>query len=66
MVRLADIEKAIRELTPEQLARFREWFAEFDAQLWDRDLENDTASGRLDALADEAINDHRQGRSTEL
>lgn len=66
MVRLTDIEKAVRELSPEELARFREWFAEFDAQAWDREFEHDVASGRLDAIADEAIKDHREGRSTEL
>jgi hypothetical protein len=66
MVRLSDIENAIRNLSQEELARFREWFADFDAQVWDRQLRDDVASSRLDSLADEAIKDHREGRSTEL
>jgi hypothetical protein len=66
MIRLQDIEAAIRNLSPEELVRFRQWFAEYDAQVWDREFEDDVAAGRLDALADEAINDLREGRCTEL
>ena len=45
---------------------FRTWFAEFDASAWDRQMEDDVAAGRLDALADEALNDLRAGRCTDL
>jgi hypothetical protein len=41
------------------------WFAEFDAARWDRQIEEDVAAGRLDALAEEALNDLRQGRCTD-
>ncbi len=61
-----ELEQAVRELSPEQLAEFRRWFAEFDARLWDAELETDVAAGRLDALADEALADFRQGRTTPL
>jgi hypothetical protein len=61
-----EIERAIEKLPPEELARLRAWFAEFDAAQWDRDLERDVAARRLDALADEALDDDRIGRSTDL
>lgn len=61
-----ELEQAVRELSPEQLAEFRRWFAEFDARLWDAELEADVAAGCLDALADEALADYRQGRTTPL
>jgi len=32
------IEPAIRSLTSADLAMLREWFAEFDAHAWDREL----------------------------
>jgi hypothetical protein len=51
---------------PPNLATFRQWFAEFDAAAWDRQIEEDIAAGRLDALADEAIREFREGRCTEL
>jgi hypothetical protein len=66
MSRLPEIEQAIQELPPQDLARFREWFAQFDAAQWDRQLEGDVAAGRLDALAKEAVDDLTNGRNTEL
>ena len=66
MTRVQEIEQAIRQLPQQDLARFRQWFAEFDAALWDRQMEADVAAGRLDDLADEALNDLRENRATEL
>src|ERR1035438_6466001 len=60
-----EIEEAVLRLPAAELAAFRAWFAEFDAAAWDRRIEDDVASGRLDALADEALEDLRAGRCTE-
>ena len=60
------IEEAIRQLSPEDLAALRAWFAAFDAEQWDRHFEEDVAAGRLDALAQEAIQALREGRCTDL
>jgi hypothetical protein len=60
-----EIEEAVQRLTPAELDAFRIWFAEFDATAWDRQLEDDVAAGRLDALADEALEDYGTGRCTE-
>jgi hypothetical protein len=59
-----DIEEAVLRLTPAELDAFRTWFAEFDAASWDRQMEDDVATGRLDTLADEALEDLRAGRCT--
>lgn len=61
-----EIQDAVRKLSTEDLAAFREWFAGFDARLWDRQLEADVAAGRLDKLADEALQDLREGRCSDL
>ena len=61
-----EIQDAVRQLSTEELAAFRQWFAEFDASLWDRQLEADVAAGHLDKLADEALLDLREGRCTDL
>ncbi|MBI3946991.1 MAG: hypothetical protein HY321_13790 [Armatimonadetes bacterium] len=61
-----EVEEAVRQLSSEDLAAFREWFAEFDADAWDRQLEEDILAGRLDALADEAIRQSQKGLCTEL
>ena len=63
---LQEIERAVSQLSPEELAAFRAWFAEFDAAIWDRQLETDVAAGRLDALADKALQDLKEGRCTDL
>ena len=66
MTRIEEIENAVAELPKEELARFREWFAEFEAQVWDREIEDDAEAGRLDKLAEEALRDRDLGRTTEL
>lgn len=61
-----EIEEAIRNLPDDDLVALRAWFAEFDAAAWDRQFERDVAEGRLDALANEALRDSREGRCTAL
>ena len=66
MTRVDELEQAVRKLDPEDLTRFREWFIEFDAELWDRQLERDEAAGKLDALVAEARLEHGRGRTRPL
>jgi hypothetical protein len=43
-----EIEAAVMRLSAVELAAFREWFADFDAEAWDRQIEDDVAlSGEL-------------------
>ena len=62
MSTVQQIENALRQLSAEDRAAFRAWFAEFDAEEWDRQFEADVAAGRLDWLADEARRDLRGER----
>jgi hypothetical protein len=66
MSSIQEIEHAVRQLPPSELAAFRAWFAQFDAEVWDRQFEEDVAAGRLNHLADEALKDLREGRCTDL
>ena len=66
MPTLEDIERAVSELPPEQLARFRAWFEEFEATRFDQRIERDAKAGRLDRLAEQALSDFRAGRIREL
>ncbi|HKQ04125.1 MAG TPA: hypothetical protein VJ464_03255 [Blastocatellia bacterium] len=66
MSSVQEIQDAVSHLSAEDLTAFREWFAEFDATLWDRQMEADVAAGQLDKLADEALQDLREGRCTDL
>lgn len=66
MAKLETAEKAVTELTAAELATFRRWFAEFDADVWDRQIEADALAGKLDVLAEEARVDYLEGRATEI
>lgn len=66
MTKLETIERDVQALSREELATFRSWFSEFDAEAWDRQLGADAASGKLDALAGEALKAFRAGRCSEL
>ena len=66
MSKVESIASQIQELSPEELATLRDWFAEYDAEAWDRQLEADAKAGKLDVLADRALRDHLASRSTKL
>jgi hypothetical protein len=66
MGNVKSIEKAVEALPPSDLAEFRRWFAEFDAAAWDRQIDQDAASGKLDSLAAEALADFQSGSAREL
>ena len=61
-----ELEAAVSGLSREELAAFRKWFVEFDAEIWDRQFEEDVAAGRLDKLAEDAVADLKGGRTTPL
>jgi hypothetical protein len=65
-VSVDDIERAVQQLSPDDLAEFRHWFAEFDQAVWDAELERDAAAGRLDKLANDAVAEFHQGRTRPL
>jgi hypothetical protein len=50
MSELEELEERIRNLPPKELAKFRAWFVEFDHLLWDKQIESDAESGKLDRL----------------
>ncbi len=66
MNRVETLEERVRFLSREELAAFRAWFASFDADAWDRQIEADVQAGKLDTIADEAVAEYRRGESREL
>ena len=61
-----EIESAIAQLSPSELAELAKWFEEFQARAWDAQLEQDVRTGRLDALIQQAEQDFEQGRCEPL
>ena len=66
MQAVQELQAAISQLSAEELARFREWFDKFDAEVWDRQFEEDAKSGKLDQLANQAIADFQAGKCKQL
>lgn len=66
MATIEEIKVAITQLSPQSLRELRAWYEEFDAQVWDQQIEEDVAAGRLDDFAEEAIRAFRNGKVTEL
>jgi len=66
MTKLEALEEEIKKLSPEELAQLREWLLERDAEEWDREIERDAASGKLDKLFEKSVADHRAGKSREI
>ncbi len=66
MQAVQELQSAVSQLSADELARFREWFDEFDAKAWDKQFEEDVKSGKLDQLANQAIADFRAGKCKEL
>jgi hypothetical protein len=66
MTTVEEITAAIAALPPEQLAQVRAWLNERAEAEWDAQIEQDERAGRLDALADRALAEHRAGRTRPL
>jgi hypothetical protein len=66
MTKLEDIEKAISELAPRELERFRAWFEEFEAARFDARIEQDAKAGKLEKAARQAVEDYRKGLAREI
>jgi len=66
MSKVESIEQQIRALSPEELAKFRAWYASFDAQAWDAQFTADVEAGKLDSMAERNILAHKAGQSTKF
>ena len=60
------IEKAITQLPAEDLAELMSWLEDYHAGVWDQRIEEDLATGRLDALLAEVDKEYEAGLSRPL
>ena len=66
MSEVEQIEKRIESLSTADLIELRKWFFEFDARIWDQQIEADSNAGKLDDLVAETRSDHEPGKAREL
>lgn len=63
MTKVESLEREVEKLSREELAAFREWFATYDADAWDEQIERDVRAGKLDRLAADALAAHERGQT---
>ncbi len=61
-----EIKQAIKELSTKDQWELSEWFQEFMADEWDKEIERDMKAGKLDKLFAKADDAFAAGRSTPL
>ena len=66
MSNVEKIEQEVLALSPAELDTFRKWFIEFDAEAWDRQIEEAIQAGKLDALADQEVQSFHSGTCSPL
>jgi hypothetical protein len=66
MTKLEKIEKEIASLDPSDVRKLSDWFAAYEADLWDNQIAKDAAGGKLDALIEKAKRDIAKGKVSPL
>lgn len=66
MTTIEQLELQVKQLAPPDIAKFREWFHEYEWQTWDRQIEKDSKAGKLTELAAKARADHEAGRTPRI
>jgi hypothetical protein len=58
-----EIKRAIEQLPKPEFWRLSEWVIQKHEDEWDRQIEKDIHAGKLDKLAEEAIEEYKTGKT---
>ncbi|MBI2559850.1 MAG: hypothetical protein HYW14_01785 [Planctomycetes bacterium] len=62
MSKVEEIRSAIESLSEEEYVRLRRWFSEKDWEKWERAIQEDSNSGKIDFLIQEALKEKKSGK----
>jgi hypothetical protein len=62
MSTVAEIESALQTLPVDDARKVADWLQHYLDEKWDKQIDADIAAGKLDKLADKALDDYRAGR----
>ena len=62
MSKINELKEVIESLPEDDYAKLRQWFSEKDWQKWDKQIEKDSESGKLDFLTQEALDQKKKGK----
>jgi hypothetical protein len=66
MSRVQEIVEQLRSFSDAELQELRAWLDKHEDRIWEARFEAEVAAGKWDALAEKALQDHREGKSTPL
>ena len=66
MADITTLQRAVLAFPEADYARFRQWFNELDWEKWDRQIEEDSAAGKLNHLIAEAFEAKEEGTLRKL
>ena len=66
MLKVKVIQSAIESLSEDEYIYLWKWFNERNWQKWDREIEMDSSSGKLDFLIEEAFREKERGILREI
>ncbi len=66
MTTVKEIEHAIEQLPSDQFSKIHDWIIEKDWDIWDTQIQKDSASGKLSFLVKEALQDAKTGDTRPL
>jgi hypothetical protein len=66
MIQVELLEQYIAELDDDSFTKLRDWLIEFDQARWDKQLEADSTTGKLDFLINAALAEHEAGLTKDL
>ena len=66
MTSVEAIEEQIAELDNASFSKLRDWFIEFDQSRWEKQIESDSNTGKLDFLINAALSEHQAGKTRDL
>lgn len=62
MSTVAEIESALQKIPVDDARKVADWLQHYLDERWDRQIDADIAAGKLDKLAEQALEDYRAGR----
>ncbi|PWU16395.1 MAG: hypothetical protein C5B50_13695 [Verrucomicrobia bacterium] len=59
----AEIIGEVQKLPPDEVFELSRWIREYEAELWDQQIERDICAGKLNKVAQEAVAELRDGKT---
>jgi hypothetical protein len=66
MSQIEELQMRIRNLPIEDFSKLREWFLQFEYELWDQKIRADFKAGKFNKLIEKARAEFAQGKAREL